>query len=96
MSVHRLVQAVTLAQLVADQATAWRQAAGFLIESFASWESPAARYLACVCVATTPALVTIPPDDPNMTRFADFLGFSGNYTAETRSLPARSSKPRNG
>jgi Tetratricopeptide repeat len=81
VSVHRLVQAVTLGQLPADQATAWRQAARFLIETSLPGNPQQPGTWPAYALLLPHALATIPADDDSMTRFADFLGFSGNYTA---------------
>ena len=54
VSVHRLVQAVTLAQLPDDQAEAWRQAARSLIGAAMPDRRCAAGKLACLCRAPAP------------------------------------------
>jgi hypothetical protein len=81
VSVHRLVQAITLAQLPADQAGAWRQAAQSLIG--AALPANAVRPGAWpVCAALLPHVqLTHPAESAAMARVATFLGHSGNYTA---------------
>ena len=81
VSVHRLVQAVTLAQLPPDQAGAWRQAARSLIG--AALPANAVRPGAWpACAALLPHVqLTHPAESAAMAQVATFLGHSGNYTA---------------
>jgi len=79
VSMHRLVQAVTLAQLPADQAEAWRQAARSLTGAAlpADTERPGTWP---AWVALLPHVqVTHPADGHATARVADFLGRSGNH-----------------
>ena len=79
VSVHRLVQAVTLAQLDDDQAEAWRQAARSVIGAAmpADTERPGNWP---VCTALLPHVqATHPAESDAMARVANFLGDSGNY-----------------
>ncbi|HEV3295083.1 MAG TPA: tetratricopeptide repeat protein, partial [Streptosporangiaceae bacterium] len=81
VSVHRLVQAITVAQMPAELAAAWRQAAAAAIEAAlpADQRSP----------ATWPAYASLLPhaqaaftdDSSSMWRIASYLGNSGNYPA---------------
>ena len=79
VSVHRLVQAVTLAQLPADVATGWRQAAAALIEAAlpADPQLPAAWPVFAALVPHAQAALAAPSD--GMARIASYLGFSGNW-----------------
>jgi hypothetical protein len=81
VSVHRLVQDVTLAQLPEDQVEAWRQAARSLIDAAlpADTDRPGTWP---ICAALLPHVqVTYPADSAAMGRVASFLGYSGNYVA---------------
>jgi hypothetical protein len=81
VSVHRLVQAVTLDQLPVDQAQIWRRAAGTLIEAAlpADPEQPGAW---SVFARLLPhAQAALPAGAAGMARIAVYLGFSGSYTA---------------
>jgi Tetratricopeptide repeat len=81
VSVHRLVQAVTLAQLPADQAEAWRQAARLLTGAAlpADPELPGTWPIFAALLPHVQA--THPADGHTMERVASFLGDSGNYIA---------------
>ncbi len=81
VSVHRLVQAVTLAQLPAHQVQAWRQAARSLTGAAlpADTQQPGTWPVWAALVPHVQA--THPADSDPMTRAARFLGMSGNYTA---------------
>ena len=81
MSVHRLVQAVTLAQLPAEVAVAWRQAAGALIEAaLPSHDREPANWP--VYAALLPhAQVALTTLRMGMGRVAGYLRHIGNYTA---------------
>ncbi len=81
VSVHRLVQAITLAQLPGQQAAAWRQAAAALITAAlpgdpqqpASWPT----YAALLPHARAALDATSEP----MADLAAYLGYSGSYAA---------------
>jgi Tetratricopeptide repeat len=81
VSVHRLVQAVTLDQIPAELADAWRQATAALIEAAipgdtfdpGSWP---------VCAAVLPhAIAALAADSDGLERIADYLGSRGSYAA---------------
>jgi hypothetical protein len=81
VSVHRLVQAVTLDQMPAELAASWRQAAAALIEGVipgdpfepGSWP---------VCAAILPhAVAALAADSAGLERIADYLGAGGSYAA---------------
>ena len=81
VSVHRLVQAITLAQLPEQQAAAWRQAAAAIITAAlpgdpqqpASWPA---------CAALLPhARAALDATSEPMADLAAYLGYSGSYVA---------------
>ena len=79
--VHRLVQAVTLAQLSADVAGQWEQAAAALVEAAipADTELPAAWPVCAVLLPHARAVLDLTSD--GMWRIAHYLGYSGSYPA---------------
>jgi hypothetical protein len=81
VSVHRLVQAVTVAQLPADLAADWRQATALVIDAALpdDPEDPAAWP---VFAALLPhAQAALSPVSHGMQKITSYLGFIGNYTA---------------
>ena len=81
VSVHRLVQAVTADQMPAALASQWRQAAAALIETAIpdDVDSPAAWP---ICAALLPhAQAVLDPTSDGMWRIAQYLGYSGIYSA---------------
>jgi transcriptional regulator with XRE-family HTH domain len=81
VSVHRLVRAVTLSQVPADQAERWREAAQRLIEG-ALPDDPAAPGSWPVYSALLPhAQVVLPPDNESLAKVSSFLAHSGSYAA---------------
>ena len=85
VSVHRLVQAVTLGNLSAELAAAWRQAAGSLIEAAlpSDTEQPTTWSVYAMLVPHAQAALTA--DSGGMAKVASYLGQIGNY-AEARDL----------
>ena len=81
VSVHRLVQAVTLDQIPADQVKSWRQAAGLLIEAALPGDPRKPDAWPAYSALLPHAQATLPADSDGMRRIANFLGHSGNYTA---------------
>jgi hypothetical protein len=79
--VHRLVQAVTRAQLSADEADGWGQAAAALVEAAV----PADTRLPAVwpvCAMLLPhARAVLDPTSSGIWRIAQYLGWSGSYPA---------------
>jgi hypothetical protein len=93
VSVHRLVQAVTLDQLPADLVSQGRRAAAALIEAAIPADTEAPETWP-VCGALLPhARVALADDSAGMARIADYLGSSGSYAAardlQRRVLDAR-------
>jgi hypothetical protein len=81
VSVHRLVQAVTIDQLPAGQAEAWRQAVRSLIEA-ALPSDPQQPGAWPVYAALLPhAQLALPADGDAMARITGFLDYSGNHLA---------------
>jgi hypothetical protein len=81
VSMHRLVQAVTLAQLPAEVAGSWRLAAAALIDAAlpADPQLPSAwpKYAALA----PHAQATLPPESDGMGQIVNYLGHNGSYTA---------------
>jgi hypothetical protein len=79
--VHRLVQAVTLAQVPAEEAGLWEQAAAALVEG-AVPADPTLPAAWPVCAALLPhARAVLGLTSGGMWRIADYLGESGSYPA---------------
>jgi hypothetical protein len=82
VSVHRLVQAVTLAQLPEATAGEWRQAAAMLIEAALPADSQQLPATWPVFAVLAPhARAAMPAQSSALVRIADYLGYSGNYDA---------------
>ena len=93
VSVHRLVQAVTLDQMPADLVAAWRQAAAAVIEDAIPGDTDQPGTWP-ICAALLPhARVALADDSAGMARIANYLGSSGSYAAardlQRRILDAR-------
>ena len=81
LSVHRLVQAITIAQLPVSQQNAWRRAASSLIEAALPADPQVPAGWPTYAVLLPHAQAALPPDSPDMDRIATFLGCSGSYAA---------------
>jgi hypothetical protein len=81
VSVHRLVQAITLAQLPAEAARAWRQAAGFLIEPALPGDARQPANWPVYAALLPHAQAALTADSEGMATAANYLGQIGNYTA---------------
>ena len=79
--VHRLVQATTRAQLPADEADGWGQAAAALIEAAvpANPDSPAAWPVCAVLLPHARAVLDL--TSSGIRQIAQYLGWSGSYPA---------------
>jgi hypothetical protein len=81
VSVHRLVQAVTIDQMPGDLAGQWRQAAAALIEAAIPADTNPPQTWP-VCAALLPhARVALADDSDGAARIANYLGQSGSYAA---------------
>jgi hypothetical protein len=79
--VHRLVQAITRAQLPADEADGWGQAAAALVEA-AVPADPGLPAAWPVCAVLLPhARAVLDPTSSGMFQIAQYLGWSGSYQA---------------
>jgi hypothetical protein len=79
--VHRLVQLVTLAQVPANMAFWWEQASVILVEAAVPYDTALPANWP-VCAALLPhARAVLDPTSRGMWRIAQYLGFSGNYSA---------------
>jgi hypothetical protein len=79
--VHRLVQAVTRAQIPAGQAAQWKQAAAVLVEAAVPADAQLpASWTACALLLPH-AQAVLDPAAPGMHQIAGALGNSGSYPA---------------
>jgi hypothetical protein len=81
VSVHRLVQAVTLAQLTDEQAMAWRRAAGFLIEAALPSDPRQSATWPAYSALLPHARAALTYASDGLAKVAIYLGQSGNYAA---------------
>jgi hypothetical protein len=81
VSVHRLVQAVTLALLPAERAAAWQQAAAALIEAALPADTRQPETWPVYAALLAHAQAALAPGSDGMQRAASYLGWIGNYTA---------------
>ena len=93
VSVHRLVQAVTLDQMPAELAREWQQAAAVLIENAIPADTGSPETWP-TCEALLPhAQAALTDDSDGIARIANYLGSSGSYAAardlQRRVLDAR-------
>ena len=81
MLVHRLVQAITRAQLSAEAAGQWEQAAAVLVDAAVPAEAwlPAAWPVCAVLLPHARPVLDLTSD--GMSRIARYLGDSGSYPA---------------
>jgi hypothetical protein len=81
VSVHRLVQAVTADQMPAGLAWAWRQAAAAVIDAAIPGDprQPSTWSAFAALLPHVRAVLSLASDD--MWRLANYLGWSGNYSA---------------
>jgi len=81
VSVHRLVQAITVDQMPAELAAAWQQAAAAVIET-ALPADPRSPETWAVFASLLPHVKAAPTDNSSgMWRVASYLGYSGSYAA---------------
>ena len=81
VSVHRLVQAVTIGQLPADQAEEWRQAAWSLIEAALPSDAGQPETWPVYAALLPHAQAAHTAGNDGLAQIAAYLGYSGNYVA---------------
>lgn len=80
VSVHRLIQAVTLSQLTADQQTTVRRLAADLLTAALPPDSEKIGNWPAYARLLPHARTALPADSPAMEKVIDYLGASGDYT----------------
>ena len=93
VSVHRLVQAVTIAQMPAELAAAWQRAAAAVIEAALPADPESPDTWDTFASLLPHAQAVLADDSGGMRKIADYLGSSGNYPA-ARDLQQRVLKAR--
>ena len=81
VSVHRLVQAVTLDQMPAELAAAWRQAAEALIEAAIPDDPRQPETWPIYALLLPHVQAALAADSSGMAKIANYLGYSGSYAA---------------
>jgi Tetratricopeptide repeat len=81
VSVHRLVQAVTVDQMTRDLLTQWRQAAAAVIEAAIPATTDAPQTWPVFALLLAHAHATLADDSDGMARTAEYLGHSGSPAA---------------
>ena len=79
--VHRLVQAITRAQLSAEAAGQWEQAAAALVDAAVPADARLAAEWGTFAVLLPHARAVLDLTSRGMSRIAQYLGFSGSYRA---------------
>jgi hypothetical protein len=79
--VHRLVQAITRAQLTAEAADQWEQAAAALVEQAVPSDAELPAGWPACAVLLPHARVVLDPTSGGIWRIAEYLGRSGSYSA---------------
>ena len=81
VSVHRLVQAITVDQMPADVAGQWRQAAAAVIEAAIPADADQPETWPVFAALLPHVQAALANDSEGMERIADYLGVSGNFGA---------------
>ena len=81
VSVHRLVQAITLDQLPAEEAAAWRRAAATVIGAALPGDPKDPGCWPVFAALLPHAQAALDPGSDGMDRVARYLGASGRYAA---------------
>jgi Domain of unknown function (DUF4062)/Tetratricopeptide repeat len=81
VSVHRLVQAVTIAQMPAGLATAWQQAAAAVIAAALPADPQSPDSWAAFASLLPHAQAALGEDSGSTWKIVSYLGYSGNYPA---------------
>ncbi len=79
--VHRLVQAITLAQISTDLAERWRHAAAALVGAAIPADTSAPEVWPTCAVLLPHVQAVLPLASSGMERVADYLGYSGSFPA---------------
>ena len=81
VSVHRLVQAITIAQLPAEEADSWRRAAAVVIGAALPGDPQDPGCWPVFAALLPHAQAALDPASDGMSRLARYLGLSGSYAA---------------
>ena len=81
VSVHRLVQAITIAQMPAELAAAWQQAAAAVIEAALPADPESPHTWDAFAELLPHAQAALADDSGSMWKIVSYLGNSGNYPA---------------
>ena len=81
ISVHRLVQAITLAQLPGDATDAWRQAAAAVIQAALPLDPQDPAAWPMFAMLLPHAQAALAPASDGMFTMTNYLGYGGNYAA---------------
>ena len=81
MSVHRLVQAITMDQLPAQEAAAWRQAAASVVEAALPGDPQDPGCWTVFAALLPHGQAALDPASDGMYQLARYLGASGSYAA---------------
>src|SRR6185312_10581466 len=81
VSVHRLVQAITFAQMPAELATAWHRAAAAVIEAALPGDPRSPDTWREFAALLPHAQAALADDSGSMWKATSYLGYSGNYPA---------------
>jgi uncharacterized protein YndB with AHSA1/START domain len=87
VSVHRLVQAITLDQLTEEDRTAWRRATAELIEAALPGDPSAPASWPVFAALLPHAQAALDPASDNMLRIIQYLGYTGNYAVARDLVP---------
>ena len=87
VSVHRLVQAITLDRLPEEDRTAWRQAAAALVEAALPGDPKDPAAWPTFAALLPHAQAALDPDSDGMFRVVLYLGYLGSYAAARDLVP---------
>ena len=93
VSVHRLVQTITLDQLPEEDRTAWRRAAAAVIEAALPYDPEDPASWPTFAALLPHAQAALDPGSGSMFGIAQYLGYRGNYAA-ARDLSRQVLQPR--
>jgi hypothetical protein len=81
VSVHRLVQAVTVDQMSSELRDAWREAAAVVVEAALPGDPRQPADWPAFAALVPHAQAALPPDSDGMANISSYLGYSGGYVA---------------